>query len=225
MKKSDFLYLFFMVLICLSCKNEGGKSIFTPSRVDPPKVERKTTVDNGNLGRSSWQKPDIVIDKLGNIEGVTIADIGAGTGYFVFRLAYRKAKVIAIDIDKDMISFVESVKINLPRELQNNVETRLAVPTDPQLKLNEVDKVVIINTISYIENIQQYLATLKPGIKEDGSIMIVDFKNKLIDIPAPPLKDRISIGTLQTYLMNTGFKNINVDDSSLEYQYIITADK
>lgn len=220
-----FILLSFLILSITSCKDSNGNSIFKPNRVGPPTIQDKEkSLYKENVGRSSWQQPELVVNKLGDIEGKVIADIGAGTGYFVLRLAYKNAQVIAIDIDPLMINFIESFKENLPKEVQENITTRLAQPNDPMLKDNEVDKVIIINTASYISKLEDYLATLIKGIRSQGSIMILDYKNKIIDIPAPPLDDRVSIGKLQTYLANAGYKNIIVDDTSLEYQYIITAD-
>ena len=48
--------------------------------------------------RAQWQKPDEVIASLGPLDGKTVADIGAGTGYFAFPIAKKAAKVMAIDI-------------------------------------------------------------------------------------------------------------------------------
>src|SRR5256885_9385708 len=50
--------------------------------------------------RAQWQKPDEIIAGLDPLDGKTVADIGAGTGYFAFPIAKKAAKVIAIDIDK-----------------------------------------------------------------------------------------------------------------------------
>lgn len=219
------LFFSFLLLSFGSCKDSSGKSIFVPNRVEPPKIEDKEkSLHNENVGRSSWQQPEFVVSKLGSIDGKVIADIGAGTGYFVLRLAYKNAKVLAIDIDPVMINYIDSFKENLPSEVQANITTRLAKANDPMLKDEEVDKVMIINTVSYIDELEEYLTIVKKGIKPSGSIMILDYKNKIIDIPAPPLDDRVSIGKLQTYLANAGYSNIIVDDTSLEYQYIVTAE-
>ena len=208
-----------------SCKDSEGNSIFKPNRVEPPNIQYKEkSLYEENVGRHSWQKPELVIGKLGDIDGKVIADIGAGTGYFAMNLAFRNAKVIAIDIDTAMINFVDYLKEMMPPEVQQNLSTRLAIPDDPLLLENEVDKVIIINTISYIDELEAYLKVVHKGIKPKGSIMILDYKNKIIDIDAPPLEDRISIGRLQTYLASAGYKNIVVDDTSLDYQYIVTAE-
>ena len=208
-----------------SCKDSDGKSIFKPNRIEPPNIEYKEkSLYEENVGRHSWQKPELVISKLGEVDGKVIADIGAGTGYFAMNLAIRNAKVIAIDIDTAMINFVDYLQEMMPPKVQNNITTRLARSDDPLLKDQEVDKVIIINTVSYIDNLDAYLKVVRKGIKPNGSIMILDYKNKIIEIDAPPLEDRVSIGMLQTYLASAGYKNIVVDDTSLDYQYIVTAE-
>lgn len=212
------------ILFFIGCTGENGKSIFSPQTIEPPKVEdRSNGVTDNNIGRSSWQKPQLIINKLGDIEGKNIADIGSGTGYFVYRMALEKANVIAIDIDTTMINFVNEFKENLPEDIRMNVSTRLATYSSPRLKDQEVDRIILINTASYIEGLNDYLSHIKPSLKPGGMIMIVDYKSKLINIPAPPIKDRLAMGTAQTYLANSGYKNIELDESSLEYQYIITA--
>ncbi|MDF1695495.1 MAG: class I SAM-dependent methyltransferase [Saprospiraceae bacterium] len=223
-KTIKFVSLFFVLAFFASCDNDG-KSIFKPNRIEPPSIQDKgKSLYKENVGRSSWQQPELVMNKMGDIDGKVIADIGAGTGFFVLRMAYKNAKVIAIDIDPVMVNYIEAFKENLPAEIQSNISTRLAEENDPKLKDGEVDKVIIINTVSYINKLQDYLAILKKGIKSEGFIMILDYKSKIIDIPAPPLDDRVSIGKLQMYLANAGYKNIIVDDTSLEYQYIVTAE-
>ncbi len=57
-----------------------------------------------NPARAEWQKPEWVIEQLGDLTGKTVADIGAGTGYFAFRIARKAKKVIAIDIDERFLN-------------------------------------------------------------------------------------------------------------------------
>jgi len=66
-----------------------------------------------NEEREEWQKPEEVIALLGDIEGKTIMDIGAGTGYFAFRMSAKGAKVIAADVDDRFINYVEEKRDSL----------------------------------------------------------------------------------------------------------------
>ena len=63
--------------------------------------------------RDAWQKPDQVIALLGDIKGKTVVDIGAGSGYFTFRLAEKGARVVAADVDDDFQNFIAHKKEEL----------------------------------------------------------------------------------------------------------------
>lgn len=222
----QFLFIFSLALFVFfaACKNEPVAASNTKlPPIDNNQDDILEKVDDE--GRIIWQKPAEVVRLLGDISDKTIADIGAGSGYFTFRFALKAKKVIAIDIDPTMIKIVETFKHHLPVEIQSKIETRLALPNDPKLKKEEVDIVVIINTIGYIENRAAYLDVLREGIKEDGEIFILDFKTKNIPINAPPMEYRVPLGTLETDLSNSGFEIITSDDRTLDYQYIVKAKK
>ncbi|MEO6759557.1 MAG: DUF1698 domain-containing protein, partial [Saprospiraceae bacterium] len=113
--------------------------------------------DYESKDRGIWQKPDMVISLLGDLENKTVADIGAGTGYFTFRLVPKAKKVIGIDIDRRFIDFLDSVQVRLPQRYRDRIETRLATPEDPLLKPEEVNAVMIVNTYAYIDDRIHYL--------------------------------------------------------------------
>jgi len=205
----SLLYLFLLFL--MGCFGNGD------NESDPISELSKQT------GRDSWQKPELVIEAIGETKGKTVADIGAGTGYFTFRLAFSAKKVIAIEIDQNMIDLIELFRVNLPPDIKDNIETRLVKPTETGLELNEVDIAVIINTIGYIDNPVQYLQKLKEGINTNGQIAIVDFKNKYLTIDAPPVEERVSQDSVTSYLSQAGYTNIKINTQTLDYQYIITA--
>jgi len=208
-----------LLLICClwTCKEENidGFSAGTPAKFDP----------NMNAGRSSWQKPSAIIDKLGDLSEKVVADIGAGSGFFSFRIAMKAAKVIAIDIDKDMIDLINLQKMNMPGEINSKIETRLVKPQDPALKKYEVDIVVIVNTITYITNRQAYLKKIYDLLPQGGKLMIVDFKTKNLPIDAPPISERIAEDKIVQDLHEAGFNEVDEDNVTLEYQYIIIAEK
>lgn len=219
---SIFISLFFLN----ACKD----SLYKESNNEVKKIEDTSVLENidhtnSNIGRAIWQKPGLVIQKLGNIEDKVVADIGAGTGYFSFRLAPRAKKVIAIEIEKRLLEYIDSLKINLPQDKRANLETRLATPTNPMINENEADIILIINTIAYIEDLPVYLKTLKKGLKKQGRLMIIDYKMKKLPINAPPKSERLYLDKLEELLEEAGYKIFESDDTSLDFQYIVTAYK
>ena len=208
------LLICFVSLVFIQCKNSTSSN--RGSNFD---------TDLRQTGRDTWQKPELVIDVLGDISDKTIADIGAGTGYFTFRMAFEAKKVIAIEIDPAMIELIEVFQENLPERLEGKVEARLVQPDNPGLKPGEADIAVIINTIAYIENPVNYLSLLKEQVSDDGFIMIIDFKNNYIPIDAPPMSERLGSDQVIQMLKDSGWDEIIENRTSLDYQYIITAYK
>ena len=221
--------LFCLVLISvISCKPE--KNTTEPNQTT---VEQNSGLqtDSHEMSvnaekRLAWQKPDLVINRLGDLEGKVIADIGAGTGYFTFRLAAKAGKVIALDIDPNMIDLIELFRANLDEEMRDRIETRVVTPDDPKLEASEVDVAIIINTIGYIEDRVTYLKNLRNSIKDGGIVMIVDFKLKRIpgNIATDP-EHRVSILDMENDLTKAGYHGVYSDDTSLDYQYIILASR
>jgi len=205
----------------------GCKSDQTESAIEVVQVTSQSTIkddedDTRNLSRAIWQKPGLVIEKLGDISNKVIADIGAGTGYFSFKLAPKASKVIAIDIEPRIIEYLDSIKNTIPN-IGQKMENRLGKPNDPLLLDNEADIVLIINTIAYINDPESYLKILKKGLKHHGKLMIIDYKMKKLPINAPPKSERIYLDKLEDILISSGYDKIESDDTSLDYQYIITA--
>lgn len=96
--------------------------------------------------RDAWQMPDQVIAALNLKQGQSVADIGAGTGYFTVRLAKSNAspKVYAVDIEPSLVKYLRK---RAAKEGLANVVVVQASPEDPHLP-EPVDLVLVVNTIS-----------------------------------------------------------------------------
>ena len=181
--------------------------------------------DYEDFGRVIWQKPGQVIGMFSDLSNKTIADIGAGTGFFSKRLATKAKKVIAIDIDERFIYFLDSIRTNvLPEEARNKLEPRLSKMDDPLLKEGEVDAVLIVNTFMYMSDRVDYLKKIANALPPNGEILIVDFKNSWTPV-GPPVDIRLAIDNASTYLEDAGFEIVKKDEKLLEYQYAILAKK
>lgn len=234
-----------LVLICcfaLSCNNDNQTQSSVPLNQESPPQDNRPVEDTTNVeesfietqdfeelvqryedpGRTNWQNPELILDKLGDLEGKTIADIGAGTGYFSFRLARNAQKVIAIDIDERFLEFIEKRKLEYPQGIAENIITRLTNEHDPSLNPGEADAVIIVNTYPFIEDRIKYFSKVKKGLKNDGVLMIVDYKKGNMPV-GPPAEIKLSPDRVFSELRDAGFKNFNIDETSLRYQYIIIA--
>ena len=238
MQQSPLFYLLFTALLLNSCRGDIDTDRKGPFMTPRPasEVQEEPFPNNPtnsfealvqsyeDKDRVIWQKPSVVINMLGNLEGKTVADIGAGTGYFAFRLVPLAKKVIAIDIEPQMIGFMDSVRHRLSEEAAARFDTRLAKLDDPLLQPEEVDAVVLVNTYGYLDNRVEYLKTVAKGINGNGKLLIIDFKKN--HLPIGPA-DEYKVSDLQTQLdlREAGFQVKTVDLNTLDYQYIILAEK
>ena len=170
--------------------------------------------------RAKWQKPEMVVASLGPLEGKTVADIGAGTGYFSFPIAKKAAKVIAIDIDKRFLDYIDHKKQT--QKIGANIETRLTAPDSPGLKPGEADMVLIVDTYHHIENRIEYFKKLKKDLAKGGALVIIDFKKE--QTPAgPPVELRLAQEQVKSELRSAGFDTVSANRDMLPYQYVIKA--
>ena len=221
------LYLL-LLLTAFACNNNGRTPpVDTEEQSDEQQwsqdidfTDKVSVYEDEN--RDIWQKPDRVIDIIGPLDDKTVVDLGAGTGYFAFRLVPKAKKVIAVDIDEDFVNFMEKKRKLLPADLQEKFEARLAQPDDPHLKENEADALLIVNTYAYLQNRIEYFSNLQKLLKPNSKIVVIEFKMK--NIPnGPPDEEKVAISTVEQELSSAGFKDIDVDDQTLDYQYIVTA--
>ncbi|HVO91362.1 MAG TPA: methyltransferase domain-containing protein [Terriglobales bacterium] len=112
------------------------------------------------VGRDQWQQPQKIIDTLQIRPESIVADLGAGGGYFTFRLADAvgpSGKIYAVDIDVEM---TDLIKGRAQKEARTNIQPILAKSGDPLLP-SAVDLIFTTNTYHHIDNRIAYFANLK----------------------------------------------------------------
>ncbi|CAM3246440.1 class I SAM-dependent methyltransferase [Empedobacter stercoris] len=169
--------------------------------------------------RDEYQQPNKVMQYLGDINGKTIMDIGAGTGYFSVKLAKQGANVIAADVNDEFQTFL---KKRMEDNKIDNITLRKIPFDSPNLKDNEVDMVLIVNTYHHIDNRAEYFAKVKKGTKNNGELVVIDFFKT--DVPVgPPTDHKVSIDEVIAELKKAGYTSFEVNVDLLPYQFIIKA--
>ena len=169
--------------------------------------------------RDAYQKPHEVLTALNLKPGEVIADIGAGTGYFTFRLAHflgDKGKVYAVDVSPDMVRHVNR---RIRENKASNVVTILADPDDPLLPDRSVNRFFICDVWHHIENQTKYLSLMKKMLKPGGEIVIIDFHKKELPF-GPPLQMKIAREDVIKQLEANGFR-LSKEHTFLPYQYFL----
>jgi arsenite methyltransferase len=126
--------------------------------------------------RDQDQKPAQVVDALALTQGMYIADLGAGSGYFTRRFVEAigdTGKVYVIDIEPEALKYVEERLVHMDRSFE--AEFILARPDNPKIPVESVDLVFVCNTYHHLEGRPTYFHNLKSSLKPGGRVAIIDF--------------------------------------------------
>jgi 2-polyprenyl-3-methyl-5-hydroxy-6-metoxy-1,4-benzoquinol methylase len=225
--KHLFILSFFFSVSLTACAQQSEKA-------KGPENEANLYMNRANVDRlidafdsperAIWQKPQEVIALFGELEGKAIMDLGAGSGYFSFRLANYGAHVIAADVNDE---FQQSIRKKLEEDefkhLQKNIELRKVPYDNPGLQPGEVDGILIVNTYHHLDDRINYMKKALPGLKKGGKIIIVDYKTGVSF--GPPESHKLSLTDAANEMLNVGFSRLIIDVSMLERQYVIIGEK
>lgn len=184
---------------------DAGTASTAPPESNDPFYSSVPSAYMDDPRRNEWQRPDKVIDYLFIKPGETIADIGAGTGFFSTRFARKVGKtglVYSADVDETMVRFIEK---RAQKEGLGNIRAIHAHLDDPLIPGSSADVVFICDTYLFIDNRVQYLARLRDSLKINGRLAIISF-NASAEIPgAPPQQRMISKQTVITEAIAAGY--------------------
>jgi ubiquinone/menaquinone biosynthesis C-methylase UbiE len=172
--------------------------------------------------RDEWQKPAAVVSAMAIAPGMTIADVGAGTGYFephLSKAAGPGGKVLAIDIEADMVRWTNE---RAKREGLANVEAQLGAPNDPKLAPASVDRVLVVDTWHHVEDRAAYARKLAAALRPGGIVFIVDFTKE--SPHGPPVQARLTPEEISADLKGAGLEPKKVE-VALPHQYMIGASR
>jgi len=169
--------------------------------------------------RDAWQQPDRVIAALELQPAMTVADVGAGTGYFAVRLARAvpQGQVIATDIEPDMIRYMTE---RAAREGLSNMRAMQTPPDDPKLAAGSVDRILVVDVWHHLGDRVAYAKRLGAALREGGKLAIVDFK--LDATQGPPREHRLAPDAIIADLRAAGL-TARVAAVELPEQYIVIA--
>jgi ubiquinone/menaquinone biosynthesis C-methylase UbiE len=168
--------------------------------------------------REAWQKPDQVMDALHIAEGTTVADLGAGGGWFTVRLARRVGKqgrVFALDVQRLMIAAIER---RVQREGLTNVVAVLSELDDPRLPA-PTDAVLIVDAFPEMDDPVAVLRNVARMLKPQGRIGIIDYREGEGG-PGPDPQDRVAPASVIATAAEAGLKLVD-EHKFLRYQYFL----
>ncbi len=135
--------------------------------------------------RMQEERPDLVLAALDLEPGMKVADVGAGSGYYSWRMAERvgvRGTVYAVDIQPQMVNMLEQ---NMALRRAGNVKALLGTTTDPKLPAGSLDLALMVDVYHELEYPYEMLAAIVRALKPGGRVVFVEFRG---DDPTVPIK-------------------------------------
>jgi SAM-dependent methyltransferase len=168
--------------------------------------------------RALWQKPEQIMDALHVADGSTVADVGAGAGWFTIRLAHRvgpNGVVYAQDVQRLMI---EAIRRRVSREGLQNVQTRIGSGSNPNLPVKTFDAVLVVDAYQEIDDRVAFLRNLARALKPAGRIGIANWKPGAGG-PGPESNERVERAVAEADAAAAGLRILSSEN--LPYQYLL----
>lgn len=167
-----------LVLALAACGGEGPSDRSETSRAFPmpdrPVSDLGSNQFSTETERDNRGEAEKVMDLAGIEPGMTVADIGAGNGYYTVRLAERvgeDGRVLAQDIDDEALARLAQ---RVERERLDNVSIKFGEPDDPELPQGSFDRVFLVHMYHEVQEPYAFLWRLWPSLREGGRVIVVD---------------------------------------------------
>ena len=136
--------------------------------------------------RAVEERPDLLLRALALEPGMTVADIGAGTGYYSWRMAERvgaSGRVLAVDVQPEMLSLLDR---EMKKHDARNVKGILGTTHDPRLPASAVDLVLMVDVYHEFDHPREMLDAIARSLKPDGRVVFVEYRAEDAGVPIKP---------------------------------------
>lgn len=160
--------------------------------------------------REGEEKPSLVIENLELAPDAVVADIGAGSGYFSFLLAplVPEGKVVAVDIQQEMLDFIEAKK---KLKKVGNIETHLGTIEDTKLEAATVDLAIMVDAYHEFSYPREMAESIVEGLKPGGRIVFLEYRGEDPSVPIKPLH-KMTIKQVTAEMKAVGMEFVEVRD-------------
>lgn len=169
--------------------------------------------------RDAEEHPDVALDEIGIVKGCTVADIGAGVGFYTLLLAQRvgpQGKVYANEIQQGML---DRLKRNVEAKGYRNVIPVLGTESDPKLPPNSIDVALLVDVYHEFSQPQQMLRKIRESLKADGRLVLLEFR---AEDPNVPIREehKMTVAQVTAELNPEGFRLVRRSEK-LPWQHIL----
>ena len=159
--------------------------------------------------REREEQPDRVVAALRIPRGSTVIDLGAGVGYFTWRLAKRvgpDGKVIAVDIQPEMLDMLAK---NMSKRGIGNVEVVLGTESDPRLPAGVAELALLVDVYHELADPIATMGHVRRALKPGGRLVVVEYRKEDPWIPIHPLH-KMTVDEVRREIEPTGFAFVEV---------------
>lgn len=227
----------FACLVTLACSRaprESRESRQSPSPLEPATPEPPGVYMGRTLAtpmswrgadwldrqdREATERPEHVLDVLRIEPGETVADVGAGSGYFTVRIARRvgpAGRVLATDLQPEMLSLLRE-KISAAK--LDNVVPILATESDAKLPRGEIDLVLMVDVYHELPRPAETLRQVRAALRARGRLALVEYRAEDPNVPIKP-EHKMTLAQIQRELTANHFV-FRSSDESLPQQRVV----
>lgn len=136
--------------------------------------------------REREERTDLVVENMELMKDAVVADIGAGSGYFSFRISPEvpQGRVLAVDIQPEMLDVIRRRRDSASID---NVEAILGTPGDPNLPAASIDAALMVDAYHEFSEPREMMTALVQALKPGGRVFLVEYRQEDPSVPIKPL--------------------------------------
>lgn len=143
--------------------------------------------------REQMMQPERVIDTIGVKKGESVADVGAGTGFFSFRLATRvgvEGKVYAVEIEDELLTYIRN---KVEKSKVSNIIPVKSSDFDPNLPPASCDKILLVNSYAYFSDPVAFMRNIRKALKPGGLVAVIDLDEDKVKEKRKAIKKNLPV--------------------------------
>ena len=194
-----------LILLCIAC----SASPAVPKRQPANVMSFEGAAWLERAGRAEAEKPELVLAAMELREGMTVAEIGAGTGFFSRRLAKAvgpAGKVYAVDIQPEMLDLLKKYAA---KEGITNIIPVLGTETDPKLPAHGIDRILLADVYHELQKPEAMLARIRDSLAPGGTVTLVEYRLEGDTASHINIKHRMSAEQVLAEWTGAGFLLVN----------------
>ena len=172
--------------------------------------------------REEEENTKLTISKLPINENSKVADVGAGSGFYTFRIANRvpKGKVYAVDIQQEALNYINN---KAEKQKVDNVITVLGTEKSPNLPENTLDLVIMVDVYHELAFPKEMLENIKKSLNPTGKLLLIEYRGEDPKVAIKPLH-KMTVKQVKKELEANGFK-LTTNGQFLNIQHFLVFEK